>query len=105
MDYEKYFSERLALLRTKAGASARDMSLSMGQSSGYINKIENRQNLPSMSGFFAICDYLNVTPEEFFDIKAEDPCELKKIEEKLKMLPDNKLKAVNVMVDVLLEKS
>lgn len=105
MDYEKYFSERLALLRTKAGVSARDMSLSMGQSSGYINKIENRQNFPSMTGFFAICDYLDVTPEEFFDLKADNPCELKRIEEKLKMLPDNKLKAINIMVDVLLEKS
>lgn len=51
MDYEAYFSERLAKLRIKAGVSARDMSLSMGQNLRYINKIENRQNFPSMSGF------------------------------------------------------
>lgn len=105
MDYEKYFSERLALLRTKAGVSARDMSLSMGQSSGYINKIENRQNFPSMIAFFSICDYLDITPEEFFDLEADNPCELKKIEQKLKLLPDSKLQAVNIMVDALLEKS
>ena len=39
MDYETYFGDRLAQLRMKAGVSARDMSLSMGQSQGYINKL------------------------------------------------------------------
>ena len=33
------FAKRLADLRTAKGVSARDMSLSLGQSAGYINKI------------------------------------------------------------------
>lgn len=105
MDYEKFFAERLARLRMKAGVSARDMSISMGQSSGYINKIENRQNFPSMTGFFAICEYLDITPTEFFDLESADPCCIKRIEDKLKLLSDGKLKAVEVMIDALLEKS
>ena len=36
---EKDFSLRLSKLREEKGVSARDMSLSMGQNPGYINKI------------------------------------------------------------------
>ncbi len=56
------FAERLAQLRTEKGVSARDMSLSIGQSAGYINNIENKNNMPSMTVFFFICEYLGVTP-------------------------------------------
>lgn len=62
------FSQRLSMLRIQKGVSARDMSLSLGQSNSYINNIENGLNFPSMSQFFAICDYLSVTPAEFFDV-------------------------------------
>ena len=55
------------------GVSARDMSLSLGQSAGYINNIENGVNLPSMQVFFYICEYLKVTPSEFFNIENENP--------------------------------
>ena len=61
------FSRRLAALRINKGVSARDMSLSIGQSAGYINNIENGINLPSMQAFFYICEYLEITPKEFFD--------------------------------------
>ena len=61
------FSERLAKLRIAKGVSARDMSLSIGQSANYINKIENRKAYPSMTAFFYICDYLGISPQEFFD--------------------------------------
>ena len=39
--YYEGFSKRLAELRQEKGVSARDMSLSLGQSESYINKIEN----------------------------------------------------------------
>jgi hypothetical protein len=32
-----------------------------------INNIENGINLPSMQAFFYICEYLEITPKEFFD--------------------------------------
>ena len=67
---EKDFSLRLAKLREEKGVSARDMSLSMGQNPGYINSIENNKTFPSMSNFFEICDYLNITPMEFFDLES-----------------------------------
>ncbi len=44
-----------------------DMSLSLGQINNYINNIENKKSLPAMQSFFYICEYLGVTPQEFFD--------------------------------------
>ena len=51
---KEQFAERLSKLRINKGVSARDMSLSIGQSAGYINNIENGVNLPSMTVFFYI---------------------------------------------------
>lgn len=68
MDYMEWFPERLAQLRLQKGVSARDMSLCLGQSESYINKIENRRALPSMAGFFYICEYLGISPQEFFTV-------------------------------------
>ena len=42
MDYAEWFPQRVMELRMQKGVSARDMSLSLGQSESYINKIENR---------------------------------------------------------------
>ncbi len=66
MLYKDGFGERLAELRMRTQVSAREMSLSLGQGAGYINNIENGHNLPSMSMFFEICEYLGVEPGEFF---------------------------------------
>ena len=60
------FAERLSQLRNAKGVSGREMSLSMGQAAGYVNNIENGNNLPSLAMFFEICEYLNVSPQEFF---------------------------------------
>ena len=67
MVYEDFVPERLAKLRMQKGVSARDMSLSLGQANNYINNVENKKTLPSMQSFFYICEYLGVTPQEFFD--------------------------------------
>lgn len=70
MDYIEWFYQRLTQLRMQKGVSARDMSLCLGQSESYINKIENRRTLPSFSGFIYICDYFGLTPQEFFNTSA-----------------------------------
>lgn len=70
---EQEFSLRLAKLRGEKNVSARDMSLSMGQNPGYISNIESGKSMPSLSGMFYICDYLGVTPKDFFDLDAVNP--------------------------------
>lgn len=103
MDYEDFLAERLALLRIKCGVSARDMSLSLGQSPNYINKIEGGKNLPSMRMFFYICEYLKISPQEFFAEDVENPARIRKITEKLKLLNEKQLCALEIMIDTLLE--
>ncbi len=71
--YEDLFAERIAALRNQKNVSAREMSLAIGQNASYINRIENKQAFPSMQTFFYICEYLNITPAEFFDYNSLRP--------------------------------
>lgn len=86
LNLEEKFAERLAKLRIDKGVSARDMSLSLGQGAGYINNIENKNNLPSMTSFFYICEYFGITPQEFFDYDNESPALTKELFEAIKKL-------------------
>ena len=95
---EKDFALRLATLRTKKNVSAREMSLSIGQNQGYINHIETGQGTPSLSGIFYICEYLGVTPSEFFDLDSPNPEKLKGIIEDLKRLNDKQLDTIAALV-------
>lgn len=102
--YENEFAQRLAQLRTLYGISARDMSLSIGQNPGYINTIENGKSFPTMSNFFYICDFLNVTPQEFFDSSSSNPEKLKSLMENIKKLNDKQTDALIVIVEGMLNK-
>lgn len=99
---EKNFSLRLAQLREKKGVSARDMSLSMGQNPGYINNIESGKSLPSLQGFFYICEYLGITPSEFFDLESKNPTKLDAIVKDLKRLNDKQLDTLSTLVKDLI---
>ena len=100
---EKDFAHRLAILRTKAGVSARDMSLSIGQNPGYINDIESGKSTPSLAGIFYICDFFKITPSEFFDMDSENPVALKPLIDKMKHLNDKQLETVTNLVDDLVK--
>ena len=96
--YEEWFPLRLAKLRLQKGVSARDMSLSIGQNPGYINNIETGKAFPSMTGFFYICDYLGVTPAEFFDTGAAHPLRRRAVEERLEQLTDKQWEVVLAVI-------
>ena len=102
--YEEQFPIRLAKLRTEKGVSARDMSLSIGQNAGYINNIENGKALPSMAGFFFICEYLGITPQEFFDFESERPELLDSVINNLKKLNRRQLKNIAEIAEDLAKK-
>ncbi len=85
------FSKRIAALRIAKGVSARDMSLSIGQSPGYINNIENGVNFPSMAAFFYICDYLDITPKDFFDMDTPNPAKINDLLSAVQGLRDEQL--------------
>lgn len=95
---EKDFALRLSTLRTKKNVSAREMSLAIGQNQGYINHIENGSATPSLAGVFYICEYLGITPSEFFDLENHNPKKLNKIIEELKKLNDEQLDVIEKLV-------
>jgi len=98
---EKLFSHRLAALRTARNVSAREMSLAIGQNPSYINRIENGRALPSLQGFFYICEYLGVTPAEFFDDRGPDPLRCRRIAEALRLLDAKQLDLVLTLIEGL----
>ena len=73
--YDNALRKRLAQLRVQKGVSAREMSLALGQNTGYISNIESGKTLPSMTGFFYICEYLDISPCDFFDFDTQAPKE------------------------------
>ncbi len=89
MIYENFISDRLAKLRMQKGVSARDMSLSLGQANNYINTIENKKSLPSMQSFFYICEFLGVTPQEFFDEENAVPATFREFITEAKKLDES----------------
>lgn len=72
-DFASFVSERIAKLRNHKNVSARDMSLSLGLGEAYINHIENNSNMPSMKNFYYICEFLKISPKDFFDDDTEAP--------------------------------
>lgn len=98
MDIFEQFAERLAQLRIIKGVFARDMSLSLGQSTGYINNIENKNNLPSMTAFFYICEYLNIEPRDFFDFNSDNPEKLNEIIADLKKLTPEQFNHISEVI-------
>ena len=98
---DKDFRERLAALRERRGVSARDMSLSIGQNPGYINNIETGKSKPSLDGFFYICEYLDLSPRDFFDTGVKNPTKLSAVVENMKRLDDAQLDVISALVSDL----
>ena len=90
----KDFALRLSILREKKNVSARDMSLSMGQNPSYIYNIESCNSKPSMTGFFYICEYLGISPSDFFDTESNNPEKINNIVKDLKRLNDKQLDTI-----------
>ena len=98
MDYIEVFYNRLTELRIQKGVSARDMSLSLGQSESYINKIENRRTLPSLTGFLYICEYFEITPQDFFNTDHAAPQKTKEIINELEKLTPEQAEHILLLV-------
>ena len=98
VDYEAFLPKRLSELRTQKNVSAREMSLALGQGHGYINKIENGHSLPSMPVFFYICQYLDVTPSEFFSSDLKAPHKLSELMENLKSIDAEQIEHLNAFI-------
>ena len=95
---EQFIKQRIAKLRTDKNISARELSLQLGQSTGYINTIENGKSLPSMSMFLYICEYFKITPQEFFDEENEYPKLIQEILKESKKLNKETLESLLTII-------
>ena len=99
--YEEFVRDRITQLRLQKGVSEYKMSYDLGHSRGYVYNISSGKSLPPLSEFFAICDYFNITPSEFFDDKVSRPELLQKAVEGLKLLNEDDLLLILNFIDRL----
>ena len=103
--FEDFFADRISFLRNQKNVSAREMSLALGQNGSYINRIENKLALPSMQAFFYICEYFQISPQEFFDENNPAPIKIDQIIEELKKLDSIQLDTVMAVAKGLQHKA
>lgn len=100
----EFVRERITQLRLQKGVSEYKMSYDLGHSRGYINNISSGKSLPSMTEFFAICEYFGITPIEFFDVNVSNPTVMKELLEGLAQLDNNDLLMLLGITNRLLKK-
>ena len=92
------FALRLAQLRQQKEVSAQQMSRMLGMADNYIASIENRKSYPSMEMFGYICEYLGVTPCEFFEEDNACPERLRELMAEARRLSPSSLENVLAIV-------
>lgn len=86
---EFFVRERITQLRLRKGVSEYQMSYDLGHSRGYIYNISSGKALPPMKEFLAICDYFEITPQQFFDTSSQNPELLQKALEGMRQLSES----------------
>lgn len=88
---ENFIRERITQLRLKKGVSEYQMSYDLGHSRGYVYNISSGKALPPLKEFLAICDYFQLTPQQFFDESTDNPELIQKAVSGLKELSEDLL--------------
>ena len=88
---ENFVKERITQLRLKKGVSEYQMSYDLGHSRGYVYNISSGKALPPLKEFLAICDYFEITPQQFFDTSTQSPELIQKAVEGMRKLSEDDL--------------
>lgn len=102
--YEEFVRNRIAELRLRKNVSEYQMSYDLGHSRGYIYNISSGKAMPSMKELFAICDYFEITPCQFFDDQTQNPVLVQKAVEGLCRLSDEDILLIMNNINRLLKK-
>lgn len=100
---EAFIRNRITELRMKKEVSEYKMSLDLGHSKSYVQSITSGRALPSMTEFLYMCDYLGITPKDFFDEKSQNPMLIQIALEGMKELSDRDLQLLLEMIARLTE--
>ena len=90
----KFIRDRITQLRMQKSVSEYKMSYDLGHSRSYIYNISSGKSLPPMAEFLEICNYLGVTPSDFFNDSNENPILVQSDIEEIKKLDDDDLMLV-----------
>ena len=71
-EYESFVRKRITQLRHRIYVFEHKMSLDLGKSGSYMRSISTDKAMPSMHEFPRICEYLGVTPQEFFTAAGDE---------------------------------
>ena len=96
---ENFIRKRMTELRMKKGVSEYQMSYDLGHSRGYIYNISSGKALPPLKEFFAICDYFQITPQQFFDDSIENPELIQKALDGIKQLDESDIQILLVLIN------
>lgn len=91
---EEFIRRRLTEIRMQKNISEYKMSIDLGHSKSYIQSISSGRAMPSMSEFLYICEYLGVTPEQFFAEDIQNPVQMERVLQALKKLGNEDLERV-----------
>lgn len=89
MNYEDFVKDRITQLRIQKGVSEYQMSYDLGHSRGYVYNISSGKALPPLKEFFAICDYFEISPQQFFDQSSPNPELIQKAVGGMKQMPES----------------
>ncbi|MBQ6823018.1 MAG: helix-turn-helix transcriptional regulator [Clostridia bacterium] len=88
---EKAFSLRLRQLRVEKGVTQKQMSRDLMMTENYIYNIESQIAYPSMTQFFAICEYLDIQPSAFMQFEPEQTAKEEELLEAVKGFSNEKM--------------
>ena len=100
---EDFVRERITNLRIKKGVSEYQMSYDLGHSRGYVYNISSGKALPPLKEFFAICDYFEITPQQFFDDSSKNPELIQKAIEGMKQLDESDMLMLRSWINRMLK--
>lgn len=101
---EEFVRDRITQLRIKKGVSEYQMSYDLGHSRGYIYNISSGKALPPMKEFLSICDYFEITPQQFFDDNTNIPELIQKAIDGMKQLNETDIIMILGIINRLKEK-
>ena len=101
---ENFVRERITQLRLKKGVSEYQMSYDLGHSRGYVYNISSGKALPPMKEFLAICDYFDITPQQFFDESTQNPELIQKALDGMKKLDEDDMLMLLGIINRMLKK-
>lgn len=93
MDFQ-FIRDRISVLRTKKKVSEYRMSTDLGHSKSYMQSISSGRAIPSLGEFLYICEYLGVTPREFFDEEIKEPQLVHRLYELTRNMSEEDLKVL-----------